>query len=45
MQSGKGDHMKFTHADLEFHLSIPCRVSYIKINYIKDIRKAINDLS
>ena len=45
MQYGKGDHMKFTHADLEFHLSIPCRVSYIKINYIKDIRKAINDLS
>lgn len=41
MQPGKGDHMKFTHECLEFHLSIPCNVESLKINYIKDIQKAI----
>ncbi len=42
MQPGKGDHMKFTHENLEFHLSIPCNVDSLKVNYIKDIRKALN---
>ncbi len=41
MQSGKGDHMVFTHTALEHHLSIPCNVKTIKTPYIKQIQKAI----
>lgn len=41
MLDGKGDHIKFTHDELEQHLSIPCKEKTIKIIYIRQIQRAI----
>lgn len=44
MQQGKGDHMIFTHPELDQHLSIPCCVKNIKSAYIKQVQKAIRQI-
>lgn len=41
MSNGKGDHMIFTHSELEQHLSIPCKDKSVKAIYIRKIQLAI----
>ena len=44
-EMGKGDHVKFSHPDLQSHLSIPCGGKTVKPIYIRNIQKAIHILN
>ena len=41
---GKGDHYKFSHPDLNYHISIDSGAKGVKAYSIIDIRKAIEEI-